>query len=832
MIKFSAVLLPFLLGAASLAPAQITLNEKEYFEGPGFFFLTFHNNYMPGYQGGLQMVQNGERILDSGDLYVRLKDGREHPRLILRRTVDRAAGTATVHGKLDGSETGFRLVTRSDGRRIMVHLELDASFDRANVAEAGFRIHLYPAASFSRSYQGETGVGVFPRQYTGRPLLLSGAQTLRIAQEDPAYAVTLARTDGTLALNDRRESSPQRWFTVEAPLAAGANSLEVTITPALDPEWRRPPVIGVSQVGYHPKQKKAAVIELDERDKGEGMAQLVRLELDGAKRTVKKGAVKEWGRFHRFRYATFDFSEVREPGVYLLRFRDEQAGPFRIGDDVLDEAWRPALQYFMPIQMCHVQVREGSRVWHGACHLDDAIQAPAGRKHLDGYEQAERETKYADNEHVPGLDWGGWHDAGDHDIPAGSVAQTVNALALAYEEFRPDIDLTTIRRETREVELHVPDGRNDLVQQVEYGVEWLLATYRAAGHILPGVVETTGRAYGHLGDMMSVTDNLIYDPSLKATKRTATHSGRFDDRWVFTNRNTGLQYMTAQTLAIASRVLREENPRLAGECLEVAGRLWTEEQSLPSVYARSAYTPRDSGFRSQEIAAAAELLLTTGDEKYRQHLLSMLPAIEKIDGQRFGSGPGWVLARAAQKVSDGRFTAAVKRLAADWRKIAAEREGRSPYGVHYPEEVLDPGYKLESRSGIHSGFVWGHGWNLQSAAMRHYYLHKHMPELFTAAPVFATVDYVLGRHPATNESLVSGVGARSPTIAYGFNRADWSHIPGGVISGTSLVKPDYLELKTFPFLWYQTEYVIHGAATYIFGVLAAQKLAGRSLASP
>ena len=48
----------------------------------------------------------------------------------------------------------------------------------------------------------------------------------------------------------------------------------------------------------------------------------------------------------------------------------------------------------------------------------------------------------------------------------------------------------------------------------------------------------------------------------------------------------------------------------------------------------------------------------------------------------------------------------------------------------------------------------------------------------------------------------------------------------GVISGASLVKPDYMELKKFPFLWYQTEYVIGGAATYIFDVLAAEKLVG------
>jgi len=39
---------------------------------------------------------------------------------------------------------------------------------------------------------------------------------------------------------------------------------------------------------------------------------------------------------------------------------------------------------------------------------------------------------------------------------------------------------------------------------------------------------------------------------------------------------------------------------------------------------------------------------------------------------------------------------------------------------------------------------------------------------------------VLGTHPTSDVSLVSGVGARSKTIAYGSNRADYTFIPGGI----------------------------------------------------
>ena len=159
--------------------------------------------------------------------------------------------------------------------------------------------------------------------------------------------------------------------------------------------------------------------------------------------------------------------------------------------------------------------------------------------------------------------------------------------------------------------------------------------------------------------------------------------------------------------------------------------------------------------------------------------------------------------------------------------MADERAASNPWGVRYPPEISKPEYKLETRSGIHSGFVWGEGWNLQEDALRQYYFHRHFPELFSIEPLLATVDFVLGAHPANNRSFVSGVGMESALVAGGINRADWSHIPGGVISGASLVKPDYMELKKFPFLWYQTEYMIGGAATYIFDLLAAEKLVGR-----
>ena len=85
---------------------------------------------------------------------------------------------------------------------------------------------------------------------------------------------------------------------------------------------------------------------------------------------------------------------------------------------------------------------------------------------------------------------------------------------------------------------------------------------------------------------------------------------------------------------------------------------------------------------------------------------------------------------------------------------------------------------------------------------------------------------MLGVHPGiNNSSFASGVGANSVTTAYGVNRADWSFIPGGVASGTALIRPDLPEMKIWPFFWQQTEYVMGGGATnFMFLVLAVDAL--------
>jgi hypothetical protein len=121
--------------------------------------------------------------------------------------------------------------------------------------------------------------------------------------------------------------------------------------------------------------------------------------------------------------------------------------------------------------------------------------------------------------------------------------------------------------------------------------------------------------------------------------------------------------------------------------------------------------------------------------------------------------------------------------------------------------------------------IWGAGWDIQRFGFEYYFLTAAYPDIFPKETVYNALNFVLGCHPGSNTaSFASGVGARSATVAYGLNRADWSYIPGGVVSGTALIRPDFPELLEFPFLWQQTEYVLGGGSShYMFLVLAAQK---------
>ncbi|AHG92045.1 glycoside hydrolase family 9 [Gemmatirosa kalamazoonensis] len=827
------LIMAWLVPAALAAQQPLRVDSLGVLRGRGADVLVFNDYY--GQFGdekisGVELIHHGVRTATNGD--VRLSPTPEQwdptPRLV-GRDVDRASGRVTARLSYPAYDFSYRVEASPSGDGVLVRVLLDAPLPERLVGRAGLNIEFLPSAYFGKTYLADGAPGLFPRRESGAverapaPLgnavggptsvpgleasAMASGHTLVLAPEDAERRVTItARGGATVALYDGRNKAQNGWFVVRTLLPAGRTGavVEWLLIPNRIPGWTRPPVIAHSQVGYLPDAPKVAVIETDPNDAARPVARLLRVEADGRLTPRVARAPVRWGRYLRYDYARFDFSSEKEPGVYVIEYGAARSEPFRIARDVYADVWQPSLDTYLAVQMDHVLVNDRYRVWHGAPHLDDARQAPTSYVHFDLYAQGPTtDTKYAPGEHIPGLNVGGWHDAGDFDLRTQSQYATVLALVQARETFGVDWDQTTVDERRRWVDLRHPDGVPDVVQQIEHGTLALLAQYRAVGHAIPGIVEPTLGQYTHLGDAVTMTDNLVWDPRLDslAVDSARWRSGTSDDRMAFTSKNTPLDYGAIAALAAASRVLRARDAALADECLRTATRVWDEEHARETPIVFRAGNTTGGPLEAEELKAAVELLITTRDAKYARRLDAMWPTIEsRFDGYA-------ELAVRAMPLMDASWRERVERAVRAYRTRLDAASAQNPFGV----PITTGGW---AGSGAVLGF-----------AMRNAVLHEAFPEIIGAEHVLRAVDFLLGAHPASSTSLVSGVGAHSKTVAYGNNRADYSFIPGGVVPGVLIVKPDFPELKEdWPFLWYEGEYVIPEAAMFVYVANAAQRL--------
>lgn len=828
-----------IFAAETYAQNTFKLNSGGYFNAGGVDAMAFNDYYPEGHQGGICVIMNGNRIATNGDIRFEPTPGQWQPvpRQVKREIVGNKITTYLAYPDSSRHMTGFNPMLYPDmqltysvtlepkGKGLMVTVDLDQEIPERFLGKVGFNLEFFPGSLFGKPWIMDDKTGIFPQQ-ANAPLEVSESYTEHLGDFHPAgksevrdlarlergaydpftadrivaapYAVgkvfTMLADDplgrlkitsetGEMKLYDGRMNHNNGWFVLRGEVAKGAKkgAIKWYIEPNVIDSWRYPAVVQTSQVGYHPSQPKVAVIEIDSRDNALPSAQLFKITADGEK-LVKNISANIWNGdfFLRYKYLHADFSDVTEPGLYRLRYAGSESSLFRIDKDIYERGvWQPVLEYFLPVQMCHMRVMDKYRVWHDACHMDDALYAEDGN-HIDGYDQIEGiPSKYKPREIVPGLNVGGWHDAGDFDLRVESQIGESYILSLAYENFKPELDVTSIDFDNHRVEIHQADGRNDLLQQVENGALTVVNGYLALGRLYRGIICNSLRQYVLLGDAAAMTDGVI---------------GNEDDRWVYTENNPGREISTAAGLAASARVLRNFNDTLATHCENIAKEIFDNV---------------DTGRRgdSMKLQAAVELYYTTKDARYFNFVMDNWNSV--VSGV---SGSGWYTQRIARELEGQRKyrkqLAAYKEALAKYADNLRNQAAASPYGVPYRPDI------------------WGAGWTIQSFGYNYYFLADAYPELFPTETVFNALNFVLGCHPGTNQaSFASGVGTKSATVGYGLNRADWSYIPGGVISGTAVIRPDFPELLEWPYLWQQTEYVLGGGSShYMFLVLAAQKL--------
>jgi len=140
--------------------------------------------YPDGHQGGVGIIQNGERTATNGDLRLEPTPGQWQPMpKVVGREVDPAAREIRLrlaYPDEKKNRTGFNpidypdlnlaytvRVTPADGNAFRIVVDLDQPLPAAWVGRVGFNLELYPGILFGKTFRLGDTAGIFPREAIG-----------------------------------------------------------------------------------------------------------------------------------------------------------------------------------------------------------------------------------------------------------------------------------------------------------------------------------------------------------------------------------------------------------------------------------------------------------------------------------------------------------------------------------------------------------------------------------------------------------------------------------------------------------------------------------------
>ena len=229
----------------------------------------------------------------------------------------------------------------------------------------------------------------------------------------------------------------------------------------------------------------------------------------------------------------------------------------------------------------------------------------------------------------------------------------------------------------------------------------------------------------------------------------------------------------------------------------MARQIWNEES----------HTTAGAG-AANEWNAALQLLIATGGEAAFKNRITELAASNLSSAQMASNG--WK-AVTILPYMDEAFKSQMETGVRAYLTTLNTQLAANPFGV-------------PSTNGM-----WGGSQGVADMGVRMYFLHKAFPDIVSSDYTIRAANYILGTHPYTNTSWVSGVGTKSTELAYGSNRADNSYINGGMVPGYVNIAPDFPEaLDDFQYLWFENEYTINATSKWILLGNAASEITSHS----
>lgn len=170
------------------------------------------------------------------------------------------------------------------------------------------------------------------------------------------------------------------------------------------------------------------------------------------------------------RFQVMDFSEVRTPGIYVVRAGESRTRPFRIAADVWKSSIWKAINFFY-VQRCGFAIPGV----HGICHRDWMLVHGDRRMVVNG----------------------GWHDAGDLSQSFVNTAEAVYAMFSLAERLQArNEDPVLLAR---------------LLEEAKWGLDWILKTTFHDG-FRPGFCMMDRWTNGILGDVDDMVCQARNDP--------------------------------------------------------------------------------------------------------------------------------------------------------------------------------------------------------------------------------------------------------------------------------------------------------------------------------
>jgi hypothetical protein len=756
-------------------------------------------------EGMIHILYEGRPLIHGMGIFCGL-DGYTTPKDFAEKKLVRQPGRVEQTFKARGSDIRFRTALRVEGERIRISV-LRTSDWPENVW-GSYRITLPVRVYKGSGFRVDESVHTFPLDYDAAYQFPATNETLALHETVPELNLVLESSVAISIQDMRKFKSPT--YAVNMSLPRGTqNEMDIFLTLPDVPGSEQPAAVRWSHIGYPLSGEKFVTLEWSRYE--DRPVDKVHLE-------NRVGEVLKDGRFGKTlpgdyiqgSYAEFDFSEISVPGEYRVVWSGGATDWFPIRQHVFSDAlWEPTLDYFIPYEMCHARVDLGEQSeGHDLCHHDDALLAPAHHRGPDGFTSYEAgNSSPASPKHVK-LNVGGWHDAGDHDLNVPAQAFTVWTLALAHEEFNVARDVASLDRANHVFTTAKADGEADIVQQITWGVLWLLSVQREDGSVFNGVCaendQRSGRPLGKLTDGIS---------------------GNKDDRLLYPDYHADQQLNYAIALAAASRVLARQDEELGQQCLNAAQRAFDYFQKHEQVYRPGSYTAASEKKGESEgstIAAAIELFLTTREQQYMETVQSLAPAIAdlKLD---------WPYTR---QTSTGSFRYVPPFLArilhhlpeGDTRTIL---EGVCRRAISKKIEQTSP--RPWPFKTYHFG-QWGNSYTSTSRAFDTYWLHKAFPDELPAQTPLRNMLWIFGLHPTCDTVLVCGLIDAGPQHHYSLDlHAKYGdapkYIPGAVIPGMGGFWYSGVISHIDEYGYYgHNEACIYTQAQYIFAIKAMQSM--------